>query len=116
MANAQTNTNKPATKPTPAKPEAAKPDLDGLFETYEKLNASVEKARKEVEESIASRSDVVRSIIEHYGAGPYEFDGMIMQGVIRTSSVEEGSTEEPTSTAFFKVMGKNQKLTKVGKK
>lgn len=112
MANPQADNNSNKPKATNEK----KPDLETLFASYEKLNGMVDAARAEVEGSIEARSDVVKSIITHYGAGPYEFDGMIMQAVIRTATVEEGSDEVPTSTAFFKVMGKNQKLQKVGKK
>jgi hypothetical protein len=115
MANPQTanNGNKGAT----AKGETAKkPELDTLFDEYSKLNVQVETARLEVTEAMAARSDVVESIMTHFGAGPYEFDGLIMQAVTRTTKPEDGEEGPTTSTSFFKVMGKNQKLTKVGKK
>jgi hypothetical protein len=115
MANPQTanNGNKGAT----AKGETAKkPELDTLFDEYSKLNVQVETARLEVTEAMAARSDVVESIMANYGAGPYEFDGLIMQAVTRVTKPEDGEEGPTTSTSFFKVMGKNQKLTKVGKK
>ena len=91
-----------ADESTAPKTNGDKGALKAKFTKYQEADDRVGQARDALEAAMAARTSTVKSIIESHGKGPYKWNGMMMQGVIRKN--EELGTE----TAFFKNLAQNE--------
>lgn len=79
-----------------------KGQLKAKFQKYQSAHDAVEKAREALENALAARTVTVETIIEDHGKGPFKWQGMMLQGVIRKNE------EAGTRTAFFKNLAQNE--------
>ena len=73
------------------------------FARYAEADERVEKARQELEAAMASRSVIVKGILEKFGAGPFRFQGRLLKAQSRKSTDDDGNVT--AMTFFFKSLG-----------
>jgi hypothetical protein len=74
-----------------------------LFDSYQKTEDSVGRAREALEDAMRNRSVAVEKIVSALGKGPFQYGGRSLQAVKRAIKDEQGQVTG--STWFFKSLG-----------
>lgn len=97
------------------KSNGGKPPLKQLFANYREAREEREEAKEREEAAADNVSKCVAEIAEHYGKGPFEFEGLhltVTQRASKPEPAEDGEEATPAKVRhFFKSAG--GKVTRV---